>query len=257
MQFTATSESPPVKTKNYQRFISRIGNYESDLELANVLMHNFISRTPNSQASIATTLSANPATHIKLAACVNSRNSRNVIGLHLKKTLYSSFIKDLYEDFSEFLKASLEAAALVDPKPERFIGNSNINMGVVEIIKLGTWDAFLRKLADDIFRSLENERSTIAMVNKLNTRLGLQVPTAAINSAMPYLDARHIFVHRDGKADIVYKTAHPTVVLEAQGKIKLDFLFVNAARLAVCDLANHIDQQIIATNLTAPGDVVH
>lgn len=246
-----------MKTKNYQRFISRIGTYESDLELANVLMHNFISRTPNSQATIATTLGANPATHIKLAACVNSRNSRNVIGLHLKKTLYSSFIKDLYEDFSDFLKASLEGAALVDPKPERFVGNSNINMGIVEIIKLGTWDAFLRKIADDIFRSLENERSTIAMVNKLNARLGLQVPAGAINGAMPYLDARHILVHRDGKADAVYKAAHPTITLEAQGKIKLDFLFVNSARIAVCELANQIDQQIIATGLAAANDIVH
>lgn len=246
-----------LKTKNYQRFISRIGNYESDLELSNVLITNFITNTPNSQGTLAQAMGANGATHLKLAGCVNTHQSRKVIGLHLKKTLYSSFLKDLYEDFTDFLKASLESAARIDPEPARFIGNSKINMGIVDILKLGSWAAFLGKVSEDIFRSLENERSTIALVNKLNERLGLEVPEATISAAMPYLDARHIFVHRDGKADNVYKAAHPNVVLDAQGKIKLDFLFVNAARLAVCELGNQVDQQIIAANLTAPGNVVH
>lgn len=246
-----------MKTKNYQRFISRIGNYESDLELSNVLIANFITKTLSSQETLAQAMGANPATHLKLAGCVNAHQSRKVIGLHLKKTLYSSFLKDLYEDFTDFLKATLESAARADPQPERFIGNAKINIGIVDILKLGSWTAFLGKVSEDIFRSLENERSTIALVSKLNERLGLQVPEATILAAMPYLDARHIFVHRDGKADNLYKAAHPNVVLDVQGKIKLDFLFVNAARLAVCDLANQIDQQIITTNLTAAGDVVH
>lgn len=246
-----------MKTKNYQRFISRIGNYESDLELSNVLISNFITKTPNSENTLAQEMGANSATHLKLAGCVNTKQSRKVIGLHLKRTLYSSFLKDLYEDFTDFLKATLESAARIDPQPERFIGNSKINMGIVDTLKLGSWAAFLGKVSEDIFRSLENERSTIALVNKLNERLGLEVPGLAISAAMPYLDARHIFVHRDGKADNVYKDAHQHVVLDAQGKIKLDFIFVNAARLAVCELAKEIDQQIIATNLTAPNDVVH
>ncbi len=246
-----------MKTKNFQRFINRIGNCESDLELANVLINNFITKTVNSQATLATALGANSVTHLKLAACVNSRQSRNVIGLHLKKTLYSSFIKDLYEDFTDYLKSALEGAALVDPQPVRFIGNTKVDLKVADVLGLGSWDALVRKIADDIFRSLENERSTIGLVQKLNQRLGLQVPEAIIAAAMPYLDARHILVHRDGKADAVYREAYPNVTLELRGKIKLDFPFVNSARSSVCELANHIDQQIIAANLVAQADVVH
>ncbi|MCK5922955.1 MAG: hypothetical protein KAG66_18575 [Methylococcales bacterium] len=246
-----------MKTKNYQRFINRIGNYESDLELSNVLITNFIAKTANSEGTLAEATGANPLTHLKLAGCINTKQSRKVLGLHLKKTLYSSFIKDLYEDFTDFLRATLESAARVDPQPERFIGNTKINMGIVDILKLGSWPAFLGKVSEDIFRSLENERSTITLVSKLNEKLGLQVHESAILAAMPYLDARHIFVHRDGKADKFYKDTHTDVALDAQGKIKLDFIFVNAARLAVCELANQIDQQIIATNLTAASDVVH
>ncbi|MBP2237084.1 hypothetical protein J2Z31_003598 [Sinorhizobium kostiense] len=74
---------------------------------------------------------------------------------------------------------------------------------------------------------------------------------------MPDLDARHILVHRDGKADAVYREAYPDVALENQGKIKLDFMFVNSARTSVCEPANQSDQQIIATNVVAQNDVVH
>lgn len=87
-----------MKTRSFQRFIDRIADYQSDLELANVLIRKFITR-PSSPETIAAALGASVASHIKLNSRTNNENSRKIVGLHLKKTLYAAFVKDLYEDF--------------------------------------------------------------------------------------------------------------------------------------------------------------
>lgn len=245
-----------MKTKSYQRFIGRIADYQSDLELANVLIRRFMSR-PNTQSTIAVDLGAVPATHIKLNARTNNANSRKIVGLHLKKTLYASFIKDLYEDFGEFVRNTLEMAALAGLDPSRFVGDSKVDMKVGELLATGSWEALIAHISDELFRSMENERSTTKLIEKFDRKLGLGLSKPMVADAMPYLDARHIIVHRDGVADQPYKDAYQAVMLTDGDRIKLDFPFVNNARAKVCDLAKHMDDQAMAMNLCRPQDLVN
>jgi hypothetical protein len=243
-----------MTTKAFQRFNARVVAYDSDLELSGVLIGRFINMA-NSRDSIGSALGAAMDTHPIIHSRINTRNSRNVLGLHFKKTIYAAFIKDLYEDFADYVSSSLSRAALAGIDPARFVGEIKLDLHAVEIIAAGSWENVVRLMSDKIFRALENERSTIVLINKISRRLGLNLDNQILNAAMPYLDARHILVHRDGLADEIYRNQYPQVPLQGE-RIILNFALVSAARTNVRALARHIDDQLIAMGLVRPQDIV-
>ena len=91
------------------------------------------------------------------------KKNREALSTHLKKTLYSSYIKDSYEEVTDYIKVILGNAAVsktVDVK--RFIGNhSKISLSGAEILELGDFTKLTHSLIDKIFQSLEGERSTL------------------------------------------------------------------------------------------------
>ena len=81
--------------------------------------------------------------------------------------------------------------------------------------------------------------------------MGLKIDQAIIDAAMPYLDARHMLVHQDGRADELYSRKHKSVVVK-NGKIVLDSTFTAKARDTIDALARAIDQEIIGARLVKP-----
>lgn len=243
-----------MPTKAHHRFVERVASYNSDLELCDVVVRKFISQR-NSNASIAVSLESTNERHPNLGRRTNSRNSRMIVGRHLIRTLHTSFIKDLFEDFSEFLSTTLVRAAQRGIDPARFIGDVKLDLSASEILKTGGWDAAVQVISDAVFRKLENERNTKDLIRKASVRLGLTLDQQIVDAAMPYLDARHILVHRDGKSDELYRRDYPQIALDGD-KIQINFGFVSAARDCVSALAQHIDDQIIASGLVRRQDMV-
>ncbi|MER8966573.1 hypothetical protein NKI54_10460 [Mesorhizobium sp. M0663] len=244
-----------MQTKVHQRFVARIAAYETDLELSNVLLNKFINQTPDSNQTVAVAINANPHTHQKLDGRVNTKTSRKIVGIHLKRTVYGSFIKDAYEDFGEFLTSIVGVAALAGFDPARIIGDLKVDIKLSDLLATGSWNEMIKKVSETIFRSLENERSTIKLIEKIDKRLGLELTQVTIDAAMPFLDARHIIVHNDGKIDAAYTAKYAAIAI-SEGRIKLDFPFVNDARHAICALARHIDDQVQAKGLCRATDLV-
>lgn len=242
-----------MTTKAYRRFTQRIEAYNEDLELCDVLVRQF-RRRPNSEASLAVLLGSTNDRHTHLGRRGNTRRSREICGAHLKNTLYAAYVKDLFEDFSAYLAESMTKAALKGINPQRFVGDVRLDISAAEVLAAGGWEATVRLLSDAIFRKLENERKTRDLITKASVRLGLQLEAARLDAAMPYLDARHMLVHRDGKPDDAYQRAYPAIVLR-NGKLPLDFPFVSSAKREVSALALHIDQAIIAADLVRPQDI--
>ena len=236
-----------MATKAFRRFEQRVAYYGTDLELCDLLVKKFIGRS-NSEQKLAVALGSNSTNHPYLARRVNSRRSRQICGTHLKSTLAGAFIKDIYEDFSEYLSTIMGNSAIKGINPARFVGNAKLNLNAVDILSAGNWDDAVRAISDDIFRKLENERSTRDLVQKASDRLGLGVSQGTIDAAMPYLDARHILVHRDGKTDDLYRTNYPTIRLRAN-KIIVDLALVSDAKETVNALAKEIDDQLILADL--------
>lgn len=245
-----------MRTKPFQRFVARLAEYESDLELADILTNTFINKVKNSETSICVHLGKNPADYPKLASRSNTINSRRVIGRHLKKTLFSSSLKDFYEDFSEFIQKSIENAALKGVDYPRLLAGSGVDMKMVDVLRSGSWEAMISKMSEQLFRSLENERSTVTLIRKFNDKLGLGLDQQIIDDAMPYLDARHIFVHRDGKIDDYYSDKYPDIRTE-NGKIKMDFQFITDARNKIHALAKHINDRILEEDICPQNQIVN
>ncbi len=165
-----------------------------------------------------------------------------------------AFVKELYEDFSEFLATSLSRAALAGVDAARFAGEGKLEIHAKEILHAGSWEAVIRLISDKIFRALENERKTRDLITKMGNRIGLAIEAAQLDAAMPYLDARHILVHRDGKPDELYTRSYADIPI-VNGEIQLNFEFVGRARSTVTALADHIDERMIAANLVRRQDM--
>lgn len=242
-----------MATKAFRRFEQRITSYYEDLELTDLLVSRFM-RSRHSQDSLSVSLGSDAQRHPYLARRVNNRSSKTICGTHLKATLHTAYIKELYEDFSEYISNIMANAALAGVDPSRFIGNVKVDVKATDLLKAGSWDVVVRLISDDIFRKLENERSTIELIRKSIDRLGLNINIQTLNDAMPYLDARHIFVHRDGKTDDDYRRKYPGIRLR-DNKIIADFSLVSSARQTIWDLAKAIDDNIIAANLVRRQDI--
>lgn len=240
-------------TKAIRRFEQRVDYYGTDLELCDLLVRAF-ARRANSEDNLAVDLGSDADRHPILGRRRNTRASRGICGNHLKSTLAIAFIKDLYEDFSEYLATIMTNAAMKGINPARFVGNVKLDLHATDILSAGNWDGAVRAISDAIFRKLENERNTRDLVRKASERLGLNVEQAVLDAAMPYLDARHILVHRDGKTDEKYRNDYPTIPLR-NDKLVVDFALVSNAKIAVSALAREIDDKLIAADLVRAKDL--
>jgi len=242
-----------MPTKAYHRFIQRVEYYGADLELCDLLVRQFFV-AQNTDTSVAEVLGSNNDRHPYLGRRANVRRSRMICGSHLKHTLHVAFVKDLFEDFSAFLADTMTKAALKGIDPARFVGDVRLDIHVTDILGAGSWDATVRLVSDAIFRKLENERNTRDLIRKASVRLGLQIEQAALDNAMPYLDARHILVHRDGSTDQQYRNDYPQIQLR-DDKLVVDYAFVSEAKRRVSELAVEIDNKIIAADLVRRQDM--
>lgn len=243
-----------MPTKAYHRFAQRVDSYSADLELCDVIVRKFLNQ-PNTAQTLAESLNSTNERHPNLGRRQNNRQSRMIVGRHLVRTLHTSFVKDLFEDFSEFLSTSLVRAAQRGIEPARFVGDVKLELNAADILKTGSWDAAVQLISDAVFRKLENERNTKDLIRRASVRLGLALDAQIIDAAMPYLDARHILVHRDGKSDELYRRDYPAIELDGD-RIQVNFGFASTARDRVTALVRHIDDQIIAADLVRRQDMV-
>lgn len=242
-----------MTTKAFHRFNQRIRYYESDVELCDLLVTSFLAM-PNSGNKLAIQLGGLEASHPVLFTRPNTAASRETCGNHLRATMATAYIKDLYEDFSEFIAETMSKAAMKGVNPSKFIGDVSINIQAKDILETGSWAGAVKLISDEIFRKLENEKSTKALIKKASARLGLAIDDGLLNAAAQYFDIRHKLVHSDGKTDAKFRRDHPNIRLKAN-KIVVDLALTKAAKLAVAALAYDIDTKIIAAKLVLPSDI--
>jgi hypothetical protein len=241
-----------MQSKALHRFKERISYYEADLELADLLSRTF-KKTKNTDDKLGVALGGNEESHPKLDNRVNSQRTRDILAGHFMMSFLTAFIKELHEDFSEYLATILNRAALAGLKPEQLVHDAKIDIQAKQILEAGSWEKVISAISEKIFRSLENERNTKKLVEKIGGRLGLKLKPNILEGAMPYLDARHIFVHRDGSPDKYYTDSYPTIKLK-NGKIWLDLGFARSARHHIILLAEHIDSLLMTSGLLRPQD---
>jgi len=107
----------------------------------------------------------------------------------------------------------------------------------------------LEHFSAELFRRLENERSTAKLIASLGTKLNLQLDSSIIEAALPYLELRHILVHRDGKIDREFAAKHPQFNLHEGDEFSLDYPEMIKARNSIHALVAHIDGKVVQNTL--------
>ncbi len=241
-----------MKTKAYVRFLNRIEHYAADVELVDVFALSADKLTASSGGRMFDAV--HPDKHPTLAKRGNGAGSRKIALGHLKASIATAHVKDLYEDVTMYLQELLAAAMRRGLDPQRLIGEHEFPTNANRLLRLGSWPAVVQFVADSVFRKLEDERSTKNLLRKMDSKLGLGIDQAVIDAALPYLEARHFLVHDDGVVDAEFAAQHASLGLKAGDCIPTDYAFVVAARAAMANLVKEIDAKVIAKQVVAAED---
>ncbi len=244
-----------MKTKSHVRFFNRAAHHDADIELVDVFkiaIGQGAFTTNNGQHLFD---HVNAQQHPRLASRASSAHNRTLAANHLKATLCASFLKDIYEDMTQYFLEILQAAARHGLDPNRLIGEHKVSFEANEILAAGSWPNVVRMVSQSVFRKLQNERSTKNLLQKMNAKLDLGVSAATIDAALPYFEIRHLLAHPEEKADKMFCVSFPAIGATAGQKISLDHGILQNARTAIFALINEFDQQIVAKSVVAAGEL--
>lgn len=239
-------------TKHLHTALARIDKFDDDIEAIDVLRRSVLAGDLTDATGDNVLSRVDPETHTHLVRRRNSDHSRLLVMNHLRKTIYSAYAKDLYEETTHYLRGILGMAALVGFDSGRLIGEHSAKMDARSLLKLGSWEAVCQEVSASVFQSLEAERSTPQLLRKIRTKLSLNVDEVLINNALPYLEARHLLVHADGAVNDDYRAKYPGIP-ESNEKLWLNYQFVRTMRSAVLNLLQSFDAEVIAKNLVPEG----
>lgn len=243
-----------MRTEAYHSFESKLFYFDDDIDLIEVLRLGILNGDLTDKNSKHVLKNIDPAKHSHIKRRKNADGSRELLANHLRQTVYSSYVKDIYEEVTQYLKCILEKAAENGFDAGRLIGEHSTKLDAKVVLTAGTWENIARLITDSVFQSLEAEKSTLKIIEKISTKLALGVDENLISRALPYLEVRHFLVHADGKIPDQFKNEYPQIKIK-EDHVKLDYKFVSEFRDAIKMLIKEFDEKIIAANLLKPQDI--
>lgn len=238
-----------MKTKHLLRFLNRIAQYDADLEMIDVISIAVRSGVLSGNSSGLIFDCVKPYKHRLLKKRTVSPHNRKLLVTHLKQSMYSSYLKDIYEDVLEYFNNIVSGVARKGLNPDRLIGEHKIHIDANTLIKCRTYDKVIELVSAELIRCLENKRSTVKLIETLCGKLAITIDNETIDNVLPYLEVRHLLVHRDGVADDIFISKFPGIVLTDENEVRLDFDFIKKARSAIVSMVKEFDRQVIVNDL--------
>ncbi|MDE5574399.1 MAG: hypothetical protein K2I87_01635 [Bacteroidales bacterium] len=240
-----------MSSKGYRRFKSRLDYFRTDKEFVNILVLN--KELLKDDDTIFQRVDA--AKHPLLFNRKNNAHNRELVVNHLRRTIYVAFIKDMYEEVTEYMRYILQEGAMNGANTDRLVGEHKVNMNANDILAISTKKEIVQKIMAQIFQQLENKRSTLSLISKINKKLDLSIKQQLIDKALPFLEIRHILVHSDGKPDQAFLKKNPTIEVDKEKKIVLNATFIEEAYDAVNSLLVAIDEAMEAKNYFSAAEL--
>lgn len=238
----------------YHAFEQKLIYFDDDIELIDVLRTGVLNGDLTNPETNHLLKNVDPIKHRHLARRRNSDGSRRNTINHLRASIYSSYIKDVYEEVTEYLRNILEQASRNGFNSGRIVGEHSFKMDAKTVLALGTWENVCDTVASSIFQSLEAERSTLSLITKMANKLALNIDQALIDAALPFLEVRHFLVHTDGRLSRDFMDRYPNI-RNNNGLIALDYALITGVRDSVKALISAFDQEVVAGNIVAAGDL--
>jgi hypothetical protein len=237
-------------TKAFHAFKTKLNYFDDDLETIDYLRDCILGGKLSNSSEKHVFIDINPQSYKHLSRRKNTDGARELIANHLRKTLYSAYVKDVYEETTHYLRTILRGAATNGFKAGQLIGEHSSKLDMKEVLAAGTWEHVAGLVADSVFQSLESEKSTLDLFEKMSNKLGLGIEDQLIQTALPYLEVRHYLVHADGKLPAKFKNEHPEISTQKEtGKVKLDREFALNFKTRITQLLAAIDTKVIEKNL--------
>lgn len=240
------------KTKGFKRFEDRLNYFREDLELVDLVV---INKEMLKGRSLIINKS-DDGNHPLLNGRQDSPNSRLLVTSHLRRTVFVSFMKDMHEEVSEYFQYLLTQGALAGIPSGQIIGEHKVNIDANRLLQMNDRNDIAEYISAEIYRKLENEKSTSKLLEKINGKLGLHVPQSIIDDALPFMDLRHIFVHRDGKPDADFCRKYPTFAVDTKGRIALDISLINLAYDKIHYLLMEFDKRMITKRFVGSSEII-
>lgn len=237
-----------MQSKAHYSFSQKMDYFDDDIELIDVLRDSVLEGDLHDNTTPHILNRVSPSKHSHLARRKNSKGSRELVMNHLRNTLYSSYVKDIYEELTEYLRNILKHASLSGFDSRRLVGEHSFKTEANHLLSLGSWEDVCKYVSDSVFQLLENERSTLSLLKSMKGKLGLNIEQRIIDNALPYLETRHLLVHADGKINSTFRSKYPNIPIKGKF-VFLDYNFIISMRVAVKELAKAYDKEIIDRNL--------
>lgn len=244
-----------MTSKAYHSFIQKVSYFDDDIELIDVIRTAVTSGDLTDPTTNRLMKYVDPARHRHIARRRNSDGSRENTINHLRQSIYSSYLKDMYEEVTEYLRLILEQASRNGFNSGRIIGEHSFKMDATAILALGSWENVCNAVAESVFQNLEAERSTLSLLSKIAKKLDLDLSLDLINDALPYLEVRHALVHTDGRLSEEFVEKYPHIPRKSNGCINLNYKLINNARQKIKALMEAYDFQVVQKNLLAQEDL--
>lgn len=238
-------------SKAYETFKNKVFHFDDDIEFTDILYTTIKNTQSENEERLFTYQDIQKHPNIsRFSVC---QANRLMVIRHLKSTISSAYIKEVYEELTIYLRSIiLEAYQNATVDPARIIGEHRINMSAVDVLSGINDGTLAQNVIDHMFQVLENERSTIALINKTCAKLGITVDNTVIDEAVYYLEIRHKLVHTDGLADENFKTSHPTLRYTRGNYIDLTYQTLQLAREKILRLVEAMDTDALSKNIINP-----
>lgn len=244
-----------MTSKAYYSFKQKISYFDDDIELIDVIRTAVTNGDLTDPDTHHLLRHVDSARHTHISRRRNSNGSRKNTINHLRQSVYTSYLKDMYEEVTEYLRLILEQASRNGLSAGRVVGEHSFKMDAKAILELGSWDNVCKVLAESIFQNLEAEKSTLNLLRKIPNKLGLDIDDALITAALPYLELRHALVHADGRLSAEYVAKYSNISRKNNGYVNLSFTLINDARTKIKALVEAYDAEVLAKHLLAPEDL--
>ena len=171
-----------------------------------------------------------------------------------RKKLHEQAMVELYRLFSSYMSNII--AEIEHKHPKRFLGilSNNVDRSIhySDIIRIGNFSSLIDEMADRVFRTLDNKRSTNDLLKAIIKCTRITIEDEIKNTALAYLEIRHLIIHNDAKADAKFLNMPKCNVVSINRKtqkISLNFKVTNEAINAIFRLCKTIDDNLIANDL--------
>ena len=171
-----------METKSWQAFEGKIRVLKQHLQLLDlslILANNKAIESKDSGKSIREILGAKKGKHLQLNIPNKSKDiSRTFITS--RKKLNEHAIIELYRIYSDYIRnviaemmhkkpllliELLKASELISNKSK--MGKKRYSIDAEDILKIGNFDSLVKEISMQLYRNLENERSTTKLLDKM------------------------------------------------------------------------------------------